>query len=522
MSEDYEVVARVVAAVADVWGEPAERLHRVAGEVEELEQRLRDQGVRRSNELQAIALAVAETELLVRDDPLALSPTTVEELQARATRLRASLEEILRRRAARLADLEAVEESIAAGRAAVAAGREELDRVARKILVLDETRAALERVALEYDRLAGEAGLARQPGASGSCSALAVQAEGLMEEVTRLAGTADSGLRARDELRGVLTAYQAKAQALGLAEDVELGELYAATREELYSAPCDLGRAEQRVLEYQRAIRAGIRGKVVTACTRPDCGGSIDAGYCNVCGYPPSRVVPAPVSRDVPAAPHHEAGGPLHGVGRTRRHATRTMSRKTATAAAGLAPRLAASGRIAVDPGSPASVPPPAVSVPTSSRGTSTVRRFAMSSGTNGRPSGATGPGGSRGNLGAGLVEVPSVAHRDPHAAVLANPEVPERKRFCARCDHPVGRARGARPARTEGFCPHCGGVYSFTPKLTPPATSWGGSTGGKPEVHVAHGGRRWISRLLGPRNVEGLVDRILKRLARVPRTSRP
>jgi hypothetical protein len=261
MSEDYEVVARVVAAVADVWGEPAERLHRVAGEVEELEQRLRDQGVRRSNELQAIALAVAETELLVRDDPLALSPTTVEELQARATRLRASLEEILRGRAARLADLEAVEESIAAGRAAVAAGREELDRVARKILVLDETRAALERVALEYDRLAGEAGLARQPGATGSCSALAVQAEGLMEEVTRLAGTVDAGIRTRDELRGVLTAYQAKAQALGLAEDVELGELYAATREELYSAPCDLGRAEQRVLEYQRAIRAGSGGR---------------------------------------------------------------------------------------------------------------------------------------------------------------------------------------------------------------------------------------------------------------------
>ena len=40
MSEDYEVVARVVAAVADVWGERTERLHRLAGEVKELEQRL--------------------------------------------------------------------------------------------------------------------------------------------------------------------------------------------------------------------------------------------------------------------------------------------------------------------------------------------------------------------------------------------------------------------------------------------------------------------------------------------------
>ena len=164
---------------------------------------------------------------------------------------------LLRGRAARLADIEAVEGSIAAGRAAMVAAREELDRAGQKILVPDETWAALERVGKDLDRVAHDVELARQPGAAGSCAALAVRAERLMEEITRLAGTVDSGLQVRDELRGVLTAYQAKAQALGLAEDVELDELYAAAREELYSAPCDLGRAEQRVLEYQRAIRPG-------------------------------------------------------------------------------------------------------------------------------------------------------------------------------------------------------------------------------------------------------------------------
>ena len=76
-----------------------------------------------------------------------------------------------------------------------------------------------------------------------------------MGEVTRLAATVGSGLQTRDELRGVLTAYQAKAQALGLAENVELGELYAAASEALYAAPCDLAAAEQRVLAYQRSIR---------------------------------------------------------------------------------------------------------------------------------------------------------------------------------------------------------------------------------------------------------------------------
>ncbi len=53
------------------------------------------------------------------------------------------------------------------------------------------------------------------------------------------------------------TAYQAKAQAIGLAENLELGELYAAARDVLYTAPCDLELAEQRLARFQRAIRLG-------------------------------------------------------------------------------------------------------------------------------------------------------------------------------------------------------------------------------------------------------------------------
>ena len=60
---------------------------------------------------------------------------------------------------------------------------------------------------------------------------------------------------------------------------------------------------------------------------------------------------------------------------------------------------------------------------------------------------------------------MPSVPYRDPQSVLLVDPEVPERKRFCAHCDNPVGRSRGTRPARTEGFCPHDGKAYSFTPE---------------------------------------------------------
>ncbi|NEA05280.1 protein kinase [Streptomyces sp. SID10116] len=87
---------------------------------------------------------------------------------------------------------------------------------------------------------------------------------------------------------------------------------------------------------------------------------------------------------------------------------------------------------------------------------------------------------------------MPDVPRPDPRGAVQKNPEVPERKRFCSRsdCGAPVGRARGERPGRTEGFCTKCGHPYSFVPKLHP-----GDIVHGQYEVVgcLAHGGLGWV-----------------------------
>ncbi len=131
------------------------------------------------------------------------------------------------------------------------------NRCAEKVRVPDDTWSALERLAEEFVLLQRDVELARQPGADGPCNALVVRGESLLVDVTRLATAAQAGIEKRDELRGVLTAYQAKAQAIGLAESIELGELYEAARDVLYSAPCDLELAEQRLAQFQRAIRLG-------------------------------------------------------------------------------------------------------------------------------------------------------------------------------------------------------------------------------------------------------------------------
>ncbi|MFV0129863.1 tetratricopeptide repeat protein [Streptomyces sp. HMX112] len=113
----------------------------------------------------------------------------------------------------------------------------------------------------------------------------------------------------------------------------------------------------------------------------------------------------------------------------------------------------------------------------------------AASSSVSVRSSGGSAGRSGRDRLGAGLVSVPAVPRTDPRSA---DPRVPEPKRFCSRsdCGAPVGRARGDRPGRTEGFCTRCGHPYSFVPELRA-----GDVVHGQYEVAgcLAHGGLGWV-----------------------------
>ncbi len=60
----------------------------------------------------------------------------------------------------------------------------------------------------------------------------------------------------RDELRGLLDAYEAKAARLGAVEDPLLAPVYDRARELLWAAPCDLTAAADAVAGYQQAVLA--------------------------------------------------------------------------------------------------------------------------------------------------------------------------------------------------------------------------------------------------------------------------
>jgi serine/threonine-protein kinase PknG len=85
---------------------------------------------------------------------------------------------------------------------------------------------------------------------------------------------------------------------------------------------------------------------------------------------------------------------------------------------------------------------------------------------------------------------MPTIPPRDPAEAVMKDPSVPESRRFCGRCDAPVGRGRDGEPGRTSGFCRNCGTPFSFNPKL-----ATGDVVAGQYEVVgcLAHGGLGWV-----------------------------
>lgn len=95
-----------------------------------------------------------------------------------------------------------------------------------------------------------------------------------------------------------------------------------------------------------------------------------------------------------------------------------------------------------------------------------------------------------RRRIGDGLVEIPIRQDIEPASAILTNPVVAESKRECGGCGRPVGRGSGGAPGPSEGVCPDCGAVFSFSPQL-----ETGELVAGQYEIQgcIAHGGVGWI-----------------------------
>jgi serine/threonine-protein kinase PknG len=164
-------------------------------------------------------------------------------------------------------------------------------------------------------------------------------------------------------------------------------------------------------------------------CTKNGCTGTIEDGYCNVCGLAAVKVQPSSQRQS------RDTGYRVSTI------TARTSSVTTGTGSSPLTNRSKGSRRTST----------------TSARST-------------------------RKHLGAGLISVPELPSTEPEKAIIPNPMVPENKRFCANCNNSL--------RREKGFCSKCGQKYSFIPSLSPGDLVVGQY---EVKGAIAYGGLGWI-----------------------------
>jgi len=262
MKSAFARVAEVTAAAESVWNEIAGGLGEIATELSAAQQQASGLG---DGQLTG-TLAAAQAELgrlrdTVNSDPLALWQGRVDTSRLDLLRKRAGE---LAGRAGDLAQLrDQTQQRIAAATAAVAAAT-----AARQDAATARDRAAAQVAApvlppppAEMAGLDGRLATLDKLRAAGQWGQLASELS-IIETEASAAGqhyrdaeqAALALLDKRDELRGMLDAYQAKAQRLGAVEDAEVTASYQQAHDLLRTVPCDLRAAAAAVTRHKEAI----------------------------------------------------------------------------------------------------------------------------------------------------------------------------------------------------------------------------------------------------------------------------
>ena len=265
MRRAFARVADVVAAAEGVWNATADGLSEIGAELDDAKKQLGDTG----DDEVAGALAAAGDELgrlrdLLNADPLALwqggsvDTSRLDRLRKQAAAAAARAAEIGRVRADAQRRISAAAAAVSAAAASFADAVAARDRAAARISAAELPPPPAETVGLDVrlgalDKLKAAGRWARLAAELDTIEAEAATADQRYREAQRAAAAL---LGRRDELRGLLDAYQIKVARLGAAEDSELSKLYDEAHELLWTAPCDLAAAAAAVTRYQQAILA--------------------------------------------------------------------------------------------------------------------------------------------------------------------------------------------------------------------------------------------------------------------------
>jgi hypothetical protein len=266
MDAAFGVAKSEVLAVEGVWRALLPRLGDAEHAVAELQRLASSLGEAADPDLARMAVTTSDLGRTITSDPLAVSGGQFDGIETTLGVVRARLGELARRRDALGHDLERAAALLSELATTLGAGQSALDEARVKVASPDGLLAPLSRSCLTEEhrglepwlerlrRLAAEGNWKRASRGLEEWSSLAAQT---LAAARTVAAANTAPLHLRDELRGRLDAFTAKAERLGLTEDPDLSALRSRARAVLYSAPADLGLAAELVTGYGAALRTG-------------------------------------------------------------------------------------------------------------------------------------------------------------------------------------------------------------------------------------------------------------------------
>jgi hypothetical protein len=265
MQRGYAGVAAICGAAEAIWNQIADGLQE-AGATLDLAER-QSAGLADADLVSAAALARANLGQLretLNTDPLALgSPAdpgnpglaALATLRQQVAAVAARADELDRLRTDAVRRIAAVANAVAAATAAWQDAMAAQQRAAVRIAdALVEPLADPGELAGRVADLAQLQAAARWVQLAAELDALERDVAGAQRRYRDTQAEATARLERRDEMRGLLDAYKAKAAAIGSAEDQHLTALYEQAHDMLFTAPCDIAAASSVVTSYQQAV----------------------------------------------------------------------------------------------------------------------------------------------------------------------------------------------------------------------------------------------------------------------------
>jgi hypothetical protein len=259
LSSMYEEVAAVANRIVQAWAGAGRRLAELDAALAAIPLDAQRAGIAVPAEVDAVREQLAATRALLGADPLAVDGSVLEGLARRVEEAALSLRHAVAARSGlgdRLAAARRSLDTLLHGLVEASALREEvvvkIAGVAGQVPDLGRLRGDVPILRSRLDAIPRQAG--DWEAASRLLDAFDAQVAAVRAVIHGSATACRGWMDRRNELRGLLGGYQAKANARGRGEDPGLASTYERARSCLYSAPCDLAAATGLVEEYRRAV----------------------------------------------------------------------------------------------------------------------------------------------------------------------------------------------------------------------------------------------------------------------------